>query len=187
VRQSKGSTTSNIVWNYGHTTIPRHLRDIIVTEYGVADLRGKSDRDCVAAMLNIADSRFQDALLSKARRAGKIEKGYTIPDACRGNTPERISNDLGAARGAGHLPHFPLGTEMTDIEQRLVHALTHLKANAHDKPKLMWEAMKVWRGNDLSAEEVKALERMNYAAPKNFKDNVTRYALLWALRETEGV
>ena len=32
----------NILWNYGHT-IPRHLRDIYVTEYGIADLRGKSD------------------------------------------------------------------------------------------------------------------------------------------------
>ncbi len=29
-------TTSNLVWNYGHTTIPRHLRDVVVTEYGVA-------------------------------------------------------------------------------------------------------------------------------------------------------
>ena len=40
---------SNIRWSYGHETIPRHLRDIIVTEYGVADLRGKSDADVIAA------------------------------------------------------------------------------------------------------------------------------------------
>jgi acyl-CoA hydrolase len=33
---------SSIVWNYGHVTIPRHLRDIVITEYGVADLRGQS-------------------------------------------------------------------------------------------------------------------------------------------------
>ena len=30
---------SNIVWDYGSLTIPRHLRDVVVTEYGVADLR----------------------------------------------------------------------------------------------------------------------------------------------------
>ncbi len=41
-RTAKGKSQSNIRWNYGHTTIPRHLRDIIVTEYGIADLRGKS-------------------------------------------------------------------------------------------------------------------------------------------------
>ena len=40
-RNAKGRVTSNILWNYGHTTIPRHLRDVVVTEYGIADLRGK--------------------------------------------------------------------------------------------------------------------------------------------------
>lgn len=39
-RGSGGNVSSNIRWSYGHTTIPRHLRDIVVTEYGVADLRG---------------------------------------------------------------------------------------------------------------------------------------------------
>src|SRR6185312_7655660 len=52
-RVTKGRAQSNIRWNYGHTTIPRHLRDIIVTEYGVADIRGKSDREVIAAMLAI--------------------------------------------------------------------------------------------------------------------------------------
>ncbi|MGB1062064.1 MAG: acetyl-CoA hydrolase/transferase C-terminal domain-containing protein, partial [Ketobacter sp.] len=44
-REKDGVTHSNIVWNYGHVTIPRHLRDIYVTEYGIADVRGKCDRD----------------------------------------------------------------------------------------------------------------------------------------------
>src|SRR6202000_1211841 len=39
---------SNVRFNYGHTTIPRHLRDMIVSEYGIADLRGKSDEHVVA-------------------------------------------------------------------------------------------------------------------------------------------
>ena len=47
-----GRTSSNIVWEYPETTIPRHLRDIVVTEYGIADLRGKGDRDTIAAMLS---------------------------------------------------------------------------------------------------------------------------------------
>ena len=41
-RSKGGKTTSNIVANYGHITIPRHLRDIVITEYGIAELQGKS-------------------------------------------------------------------------------------------------------------------------------------------------
>ncbi len=57
-REARGRTTSNIVWHYGNQTIPRHLRDIIVTEYGVADLRGRSDHAVIEAMLAIADLAF---------------------------------------------------------------------------------------------------------------------------------
>jgi acyl-CoA hydrolase len=34
-REKNSLLTSNIVWNYANATIPRHLRDIVVTEYGV--------------------------------------------------------------------------------------------------------------------------------------------------------
>jgi len=43
------------------------LRDANVTEYGIADIRGKSDRDVAVAMLGIADSRFQDELLGQGK------------------------------------------------------------------------------------------------------------------------
>src|SRR5581483_9515646 len=36
-RQARGKAQSNIRWAYGHETIPRHLRDVFVTEYGIAD------------------------------------------------------------------------------------------------------------------------------------------------------
>src|SRR4029077_4947611 len=80
-RDAHRRTASNIRWNYGNITIPRHLRDVVVTEYGVADLRGKTDRDVIAAMLAVADSRFQDELLRQARGAGKIERGVEAPAA----------------------------------------------------------------------------------------------------------
>ena len=121
-------TTSNIRWNYGHTTIPRHLRDIVVTEYGIADLRGKTDRDVIAAMLAITDSRFQDELLRHAKDAGKIERGYALPRACRDNTPERIARALAPAREQGLLPVFPFGTDFTATEQRLLPALQLLRS-----------------------------------------------------------
>src|SRR5262249_40949807 len=130
-RTARRRTSSNILWNYGHTTIPRHLRDIVVTEYGIADLRGKSDRDVIAAMLAVADSRFQDELLRRGGRAGdagKIERGFELPAACRDNTPERIARALAPARDEGLLPPFPFGSDFTAIEQRLIPALKLLRA-----------------------------------------------------------
>jgi acyl-CoA hydrolase len=123
-----GKAQSNIRWNYGHTTIPRHLRDIAVTEYGIADLRGKSDREVIAAMLNITDSRWQGELLRRAKDAGKIEQAYEIPKEARDNTPDAIARKLKDARDSGLLPDFPFGTDFTQVEQRLLPALQKLKS-----------------------------------------------------------
>jgi hypothetical protein len=103
------------------------MRDIVVTEYGVADLRGKSDKDVIAAMLCIADSRFQPDLMAAAKNAGKLPRGYEIPSAHRDNTPERIARALGPLRGRGALPPFPFGTDFTPTEQKLLPALEILQ------------------------------------------------------------
>src|SRR6202158_3762486 len=126
-RQAGAKTQSNIRWAYGHQTIPRHLRDIFVTEYGVADVRGKSDADVIAAMLGIADSRFQSELAWQAKDAGKLPKSFEIPAMHRENHPERIANALKPAREAGLLPQFPFGSDFTDTEQRLIPALQLLQ------------------------------------------------------------
>jgi hypothetical protein len=127
-RQAGAKAQSNIRWNYGHETIPRHLRDVIVTEYGVADLRGKSDAEVIAAMLGVADSRFQAELMRQAKDAGKLPKDFEIPAAHRDNVPERIRRALKPAREAGMLPSFPFGSDFTDAEQRLIPALQSLQA-----------------------------------------------------------
>src|SRR5437763_10060664 len=90
-RQAGRKTLSNIRWNYGHETIPRHLRDVFVTEYGVADVRGKSDAETIAAMLQVTDSRFQNELTKIAKDAGKLPKAFEIPAAHRENFPDRIA------------------------------------------------------------------------------------------------
>jgi len=127
-RAAGGRTTSNIRWSYGHTTIPRHLRDLVVTEYGVGDLRGKTDRDVIAAMLAITDSRFQDELVRRAKDAGKLERSFELPRECRDNTPERIARALAPAREQGLIPPFPFGTDFTAAEQRLIPALELLRS-----------------------------------------------------------
>jgi acyl-CoA hydrolase len=103
-RKSHGRLESNIVWEYAHSTIPRHLRDMVVTEYGIADLRGKSDREVIAALLNLADSRFQPGLMAQAKRAGKLPAGYAIPEAFRHNIPERLRSALAPLQKAGLFP-----------------------------------------------------------------------------------
>ncbi len=126
-RQAGAKAQSNIRWSYGHETIPRHLRDVVVTEYGVADLRGKSDADVIAAMLQVADSRFQDELARQAKDAGKLPKNHQIPAAHRDNYPDRIAGALKPGREAGLLPSFPFGSDFTDVEQRLLPALLILQ------------------------------------------------------------
>jgi acyl-CoA hydrolase len=48
--------------NTATARFPGTLRDIVVTEYGIADLRGKPDAAVIEALLNISDSRFQSGL-----------------------------------------------------------------------------------------------------------------------------
>jgi len=126
-RESGGRTTSNIRFSYGHATIPRHLRDIVVTEYGIADLRGQSDAEVAARMLNVADSRFQEGLLRKAKRAGKIAADYRIPEAFRDNRPAVVRRRLALPAAAGWLTRYPFGSDLTEIEQDLAAALKRLR------------------------------------------------------------
>src|SRR6202035_5892683 len=143
-RQAGAKTQSNIRWSYGHETIPRHLRDIVVTEYGVADIRGKSDADVIAAMLQVADSRFQSELARQAKDAGKLPKDFEIPAPHRENYPERIASALKPARAAGLLPSFPFGSDFTDAEQRLIPALQLLQdaqAKPQRLPGLLWQGL----------------------------------------------
>ena len=85
---------SNIVWQYGHCTIPRHLRDLVVTEYGVADLRGQCDAEIIKRPLRIADSRFQSELVAAAKAHGKLEADWQLPESWRHNTPEALDAKL---------------------------------------------------------------------------------------------
>lgn len=170
-RRSGGKVQSNIRWNYGHTTIPRHERDIVISEYGIADLRGKPDAQVVAAMLAIADSRFQDELLRTSKDAGKIAKSYEIPAAFRNNTPERIEKALAPF----DLPPFPSGTDFTPVEQRLLFALEKLQ---HATPGQI--ANLAFKG--LARGDTEALARMGLDKPKSVKERFYRALVAGALQ-----
>jgi len=133
-RTAKGVVRSNIVWSYGHVTVPRHLRDIVVTEYGIADLRGRTDREVAEALVGIMDSRFQHEFVSEAKRAGKLPKDWVVPEAARANTPEQLSSKFAPWRKRDLFPELPFGTDFTAEEIVLAKALRSMQGAAQSWP-----------------------------------------------------
>ncbi len=163
---------SSIVWSYGHITIPRHLRDVVITEYGVADLRGQSDSEVIKRLIAIADSRFQDELVTQAKAHGKLEAGYQVPERYRHNLPQVLDATLEPWATAGLLPDFPFGTDLSDDELHIVRALKKMKHASHHPSELLTMALKsLWQGKDAPATY---LERIGLAEAHGLKDLVLR-------------
>jgi acyl-CoA hydrolase len=181
-RESEGRLRSNIVWSYDHTTIPRHLRDVYITEYGIADLRGRSDEDCIIAMLAVADARFQERLRDTAIGHGKLRSDFRVPARALGNTAQGLREHLAVFRRDGTLPDYPLGSDFTDVEQRLVRALGWLKANTATtttRLRVLWRAL---TGRGL--HDAEAAQRMDLVQPHGFRAKLDARLLALGLRES---
>ena len=163
--------------------MPRHLRDIVVTEYGVADLRARSDAEIVQALLNIADSRFQDELLDAARRAGKIDPDYRIPDGYRHNLPERVSGEIQRWRKAGHFPPFPFGTDFTPDEIVLAATLKNVKAMMEEPRTLIRQLIRSFTHEIHEQEAARYLQRIALEHPHTAKEVILQHLLLLELEE----
>ncbi|AZD05230.1 acetyl-CoA hydrolase/transferase C-terminal domain-containing protein [Pseudomonas chlororaphis] len=179
-RESAGLVSSNIVWEYGHCTIPRHLRDIVVTEYGIADLRGKTDAKVIEALLNISDSRFQPGLIEQAQKAGKLPRDFRLDPRFTDNHPQRL---LAIQARRRHLfPEYPLGSDFSAEERDLLRALNWLKS----KFKLS-EILELGKAA-LDAPPPEAflahLQRMQLVKPDGWREEIYQRLLLAALRET---
>lgn len=179
-REAAGRISSNIVWRYGHVTIPRHLRDIVVTEYGVADLRGKTDAEVIAALLAISDSRFQPGLIAQAQQAGKLPQDFRLEPRFADNRPQRLQ-----AVQARHSPLFgeyPLGCDFTAEERDLLRALNWLKPRAR-----LGAAVALGKAV-LTAPPAAAfmpqLTRMGLARPQGLREALYRRLLLAGLQAT---
>lgn len=181
-RDERGHAASNLRWNYGHATIPRHLRDVYVTEYGIADVRGACDEDCVRAMAAIADARFQPELLRRARQALKLaDLAHAAPPAAA-NTPARVRDALAPFRRDGTLPDYPLGSDFTAVEQRLVAALGWLKTRAATsvgKARLLAAALL----SRAPAADADALARMDLSAPRGLSQRLSARLVAHALSQ----
>ncbi len=184
-RESRRERESNIVWSYGHTTIPRHLRDIVVTEYGVADLRGKTDEEVIKALLAISDSRDQQELLSMARAAGKLAQHYAIPEWHRENTPARLRGIFSRVQAAGaatipainHFPEYPFGSDFTDEELMLLAALKRLKRDYASLRGRLRLAVASMRTSPSRQGIQDCLRRMGLASASGFRQKLQRRLL----------
>jgi acyl-CoA hydrolase len=172
--------TSNIHWHYASASIPRHLRDIVVTEYGVADIRGRADGEVVAAMLSVADARFQPELQRKAVGAGKLHKNFKLPAHADDNTPARLERALSSARRDGLLPAFPLGTEMTQVEQSLLPTLGLLRGSSYLS--VLSYLARGLAPRDTSIEAKAQLARLDLDRATTLRERVMRALMLGALR-----
>lgn len=181
-RSHRGRMQSNILLNYGELTIPRHLRDIYVTEYGIADLRGKSDEECIVAMLAISDSRFQAALADQAKANGKLQRSFVIPDHWRENTPQRLADALKPMRAHGLFPDFPFGCDFSDEEQRLLPALGRLQRVSLNKFRLAGFLLSSLLNRPPADEYTPLLRRMDLDRPRGMREHIWRRLLVKALR-----
>ena len=179
-REAGGEVNSNLYWTYGHCTIPRHLRDIVITEYGIADLRGQTDSECIARLLAICDSRFQAELMAQAKAAGKLAKGFELDARYRDNTPDRL--EAIRARHGRLFPEYPLGSDFTAEERDLLRALNWLKS----KFKLS-EVLELGKAalDAPGPEGYEAhLARMQLAQPQGLKEELYQRLLLAGLAAT---
>ena len=183
-RVSKGEVSSNIVWNYGHMTIPRHLRDVVVTEYGVADLRGKTDDEVVMALIEVMDARFQKAFVAEAQRNRKLPAGFLIPDHARANTPERLENLFKPWRQRGLFGELPFGGDFTDEELVLAKALKQLQADTATMSGRINTMLRALFSAAPDATMQPYLKRMQLERPATFSERLEQRALMRALRKT---
>lgn len=181
-RGDGGGAESNIRWNYGHTTIARHLRDIYINEYGIADLRGKNDEDCIVAMAGISDARFVHPLLETAKHNRKLRADFTVPKAWSHNTPRRLRDALALFRADGTLPDYPLGSDFTEVEQRLLKALGWLKSRTGSTSGKLRTIVAALVSGGVSDDE--AMRRMELEVPKDLKERLYAKLLRHALAKT---
>jgi acyl-CoA hydrolase len=180
-RESHVGATSNIIWEYPNYTVPRFMRDIIVTEYGIADCRSKTDVEIIKAMLNIADSRFQPGLMRTAKSAGLLPADYEIPALFQQNYPEKVEAFVKELQQQGLCEPYPFGTEMTGDEQVIVKALMGMKNLS--KLKTLITVIKAVISVASSEKNTASLERMQLDKPKNFKDFIYKKLLNYTLNQ----
>lgn len=136
-------------------------------------------------MAAICDARFQDELLAQAERSRKLRIAPELPPRAQRNTPRALEQALAPFRRDGSLPDYPLGSDFTKIEQRLLPALGWLKgATASTGGKIATVARALLTREASDANEIDCLQRMALDAPNSLGDRLQARLLTYALRRT---
>jgi hypothetical protein len=128
-------------------------------------LRGKSDQDCVLAMLAITDARFLDGLVARAKRSGKLRTTFRVPDRWWQNTPARLHDALRRFQARGLFSAFPFGSDFTEEERRLLPALQLKRRSGGSASKASLLRRALLTGRALPEDEG-ALGRMGLGLPR---------------------
>lgn len=174
-RVKNGKRLSNIVTTNGQITIPRHLRDIIITEYGIAYLHGKSDAEVIQALIAVSDSQFQSGLVQWAKENHKLAADYEIPQEFRNNNPEKLKEFH--QKYKNYFPEAPFGLDFDDVEFRLIKALTQFKAQSKIKSILTLVSHLFSSRKKYQTE----LQRMQLDKVRSLKDFFERWVVISAL------
>lgn len=178
-RMCKNKVKSNIVYSYGHTSIPEHLRDIIVTEYGIADIRGKSDSKIIEEMLKVTDSRFQDELIREAKQYGKLPPDFELEKQYTNNFPQKIESALQPFKDEGYFTSFPFGTDLTDEEIAIGGSLKKL---AKKKKTAVMKGVVAELFKPVPTSAKPYLKRMQLDSPQLGKEKILQKVVLSAMR-----
>lgn len=188
-RESRGKRSSNVVWSHAHLTIPRHLRDLVVTEYGIADLRNKTDEECMCALIEISDSEFQPNLIEMAKKNGKISRDFQVSERARNNTPAAIKKFISEGRRDGVFSPFAMGSDFTPEEEKLALALSWLQSATAQKGVGAQFQLLGYLLSGLQTDSKiysRELKRMKLDQPTTLVQKIERALLLRALNETRS-
>jgi len=178
-RSVAGKIRSSILYKYGHCSIPKYMRDILVTEYGIANLRGKPDSEVIIEMLKVTDSRFQDELIEEAKKYGKLPEDFKLAPEYTQNFPQKIESLLKTFQQDGHFVPFPFGTDFTAEEIVIGGSLKAF--NGRRKTEILKKlVIELFRSIPPMAEPY--IKRMSLDAPKNRKEKIMRKVVVAALR-----
>jgi acyl-CoA hydrolase len=179
VRKTNKGLKSNILWDYSNFTIPRYLRDVIITEYGIADCRSKTDAEVIKAILNITDSRFQQELLLTAKKYGKLPVNYEIPKCFQQNYPEVITSIVHELQNNGYCKPYPFGSDFTKDEIVIQKAFMYLKNCTKLRLFIIFFISLIFVKKDDRYAEY--LLRMKLYHPKTISDFIYKKLLMYSL------
>lgn len=152
----------------------------MVTEYGIADLRGKRDALVIEALLNISDSRFQAGLIEQAQKAGKLPRDFRLDPRFADNTPQRL--EALRERHSQLFVEYPLGSDFTAEERDLLRALNWLKR--HFKLSEVLELGKATLDAPEPSSFPAHLQRMGLSEPQGLREELYQRLLLAGLQAT---